>query len=181
MQIRLNAIARTLGVLVLGAAAAHSAQTDGPDRPDERFSVYVASELEDTEDTKYKSDKVRKELEKKIKDQKKWFIVAKTPDKAEILVNIVRHSVDEQMRHKLVSRVNVSGNGKNWVTETWSQERHFLEVRVDTFGKQRLVDAEDARENGGSLKKVSEILAENLEALCRENYEELSRVRREQP
>ena len=52
---------------------------------------------------------------------------------------------------------------------------------MDTFGKQRLVKGEDTRDNGGSLKRAAEDLAEKLELFCRENYEELSRLRRANP
>ena len=91
----------------------------GPKRPDEAFAVYVLTNLEDGADRKYKAEKVKKEVEKRIKKQKHWFIVAKSPDKAEIIVEIVRHTLDERVRHQLVSRVDVSGNAKNCVTETW--------------------------------------------------------------
>lgn len=171
-------IALTVGAAVAGVAHQDDLAVSGPEEPDERFSVYVLSELEDTPEAKYESKKIRSEVEKKVKDQKKWFIVSKGPEKAEIELTIVRHTVEERMRHKLVPRVDVSGTNKNWVTETWAQENHYLEARVSAFGTQSLLRVEDTRENGGSLKRVSEKLAESLESHCRERYEELSRLRR---
>ena len=154
---------------------------DEADLPDEAFTVFVVSEMEDEAAEDYSPEKVKKEVEKRIKKNRRWFVVAKSPEKAELFVNVVRHTVDEQMRHKMVARVNVSGNGKDWVTETWAQEQHFLQVRVDYFGKQKLVEGEDVRENGGTLKRAAENLTTNLEAFCREHYEELSRLRRAIP
>ena len=151
----------------------------GPKEPDEAFSVYVFSNLEDEEDADYEVAKVLKELEKRVKKHKKWFIVAKSPERAEIRLELTRHTVDEVMRHQLVSRVNVSGNGKDWVTETWNQERHYLEARFDSFGRQALIEGEDVREQGGSMKRAVEELVDNLELHCREQYVELSRLRRQ--
>lgn len=168
----------TVGIF---APAPHSGavqRASGPERPDEAFTVYLSSELKDKEGSKYKAEKVKKEVEKRIKNEKHWFIIAKSPEKADIFVEVVRHTVNERMRHKMVARVNQSGNGKDWVTETWAQEQHEFEVRVDVFGTQKLVTGEDVRESGGSMKRAAENLAKNLVTLCRENYEEFSRLRR---
>lgn len=170
-----------LCLLLPAAVLAHTPADDepGPKEPDEAFSVYVFSNLEDEEDTKTEVEKVVKELEKRVKKHKKWFIVAKSPERAEIRLELTRHTVDEVMRHKLVSRVNVNGNGKNWVTETWNQERHFLEARFDAFGRQAILEGSDEREQGGSMKRAVENLVDNLELHCRESYAELSRLRRQ--
>lgn len=152
----------------------------GRDEPDEAFAVYVFTNLEDDpeKDDKYDVEKVTKEVKNRIKKDKKWFIVTDSPEKADIKLEIVRHTVNAQVRHRMDARVNATGTGKDWVTETWMQEHHYLEVETDTYGRKQVIEAQDAREKGGSLKKAAENLTEQLETYCRENYEDLSRLRR---
>ena len=167
-------------MLALTTTMAIAGAQSGPDKPDEAFAVYVYSSLEDdpAKDDEYDADKVTKEIRNAVKKDKKWFIVTESPEKADIMLEIVRHTVNAQVRHRMVSRVNATGVGKDWVTETWMQEHHYLEVGIDTYGREQILEAHDTREKGGTLKKAAENLTEQLETFCRENYEELSRRRR---
>lgn len=152
------------------------AQRPAPDAPSERFSVLVHTSAmeEEAPDDSYPMGKVADEVKKRIEGRKKWFVVTVDPDRADILVDVVNHAVDEQLRTRLETRVDVTGTQKEWVDVSWVQEQHFLEARVDfPGGRQFLVKGSDTREKGGSLKHAAEELARDLERLCREHYREL--------
>ena len=80
MKSQLSAIVVTLVLVGPALAGGSDPQNVGPERPDEAFTVFVFSSLEDEEDTKYKAKKVKQEVEKRIKSHKHWFIVAKNSD-----------------------------------------------------------------------------------------------------
>lgn len=156
-------------------------QRPGPDAPSERYAVLVhttATEDEDPSDP-YPMARVTDEVAKRIEDRRKWFILTDDPDRAEIVVDVVNHAFDEQVRTRIETRVDVTGTRKEWVDVSWVQEQHFLEARVHLpGGAQALVKGSDTRQKGGTLKHAAEELAKDLERLCRERYEDLESERR---
>jgi hypothetical protein len=167
-----------LAFAVLVAASTALDERPAPDEPAERFTVLVFSEVRDDPDvkTKFPITKVTGEVRKRVKDRKKWFLVSDRREGAEILVEVMNHKVDERMRTRMEYRVDETGNGKQLVDVTWTEEQHFLEVRVHLpGGNQTLIEGRDVRENGGSLKGAASDLASKLEALVKERYWEFRR------
>jgi hypothetical protein len=149
-----------------------------PDEPAERFTVLVFSNQADDPDVKYPLSKVTKEVAKRIKKQKKWFLVSDNPDKAEIRIEVVNHSVSHRMRVSMEYRMDPSGTGKHLVDVSTMEELHFIEGRVNLpGGTQVLVKGADERVKNGSLKRAAENFADNLEDLCRARYWELAEAR----
>jgi hypothetical protein len=143
-----------------------------PDEPKERLTVFVFTEQVDDETTpkgKFPIRRVTDEVRKRVRDRKKWFVTSERREGADVLVEVMRHTVEERMRTRMEYRVNESGNGKQLVDVTWTEEQHFIEARVALAGGfQTLVEGRDVREQGGSLKGAASDLAVKLEELCRE-------------
>lgn len=149
-----------------------------PEEPAERFTVLVFTTQPDDPDVKYPYSKVTKEVAKRIKKQKKWFLVSDDPDKAEIRLEVVHHSVSNRMRVSMEYRMDPSGVGKHLVDVNTMEEIHFIEARVDLpGGTQLIVKGSDERAKGGSLKRATENFADNLEAVCRARYWQLAEAR----
>ncbi len=149
-----------------------------PEEPAERFTVLVFTNQPDDPESKYSMSKVAREVTKRIKKHKKWFLVSDNPDKAEIRLEVLRHSVSERMRVSMEYRMDSSGTGKHLIDVSTMEELHFIEARVDLPGGiQVLVKGADERVENGSLKRAAQNFAKNLEALCRARYWELAEAR----
>lgn len=182
---------RATALCILGGAASLLlvapqvlGQRPSPDAPSERYTVLVHTSAAEDEGPSepYPMARVADEVARRIEDRKKWFILTDDPDRAEIIVDVVSHALDEQVRTRIETRVDVTGTRKEWVDVSWVQEQHFLEARVDLpGGAQALVKGSDTRQRGGTLKHAAEELAKDLERLCRERYEELESERHRLP
>ncbi|HXV64496.1 MAG TPA: hypothetical protein VEK15_27610 [Vicinamibacteria bacterium] len=161
-----------IAALVVRAATADERPV--PDEPEEQFTILVLTEEPDDREAKVPLSKVTEEVAKRIKDRKKWFLVSKRPDRAELTVEVMNHALEERMRTRMEYRVDATGTNKELVDITWNEEHHFIEARIHLLGgHQTLLTGADERERGGSLKGAASDLAEKLEALVKEQYWDL--------
>lgn len=176
------ALATALCALVGQAVSADQRSVLVPDEPAERFTVLVVTQEPDDPDAKYPMRKVVDEIKKRVKKHKKWFLVSDLPDKAEIEMEVLKHTVTERMRTSMEYRVDPRGVGKHLVDVNTLQEYHSIEVRVSLPGEvQVLLSGKDEEVKGGSLKRAAQNLADNLEALIKDRYWELSEARVKAP
>lgn len=171
-MLRWGAPLTMLFVFVAGAPRADDPPV--PDEPEERFTILVFTEQPDDEEAEVSLSRVTEEVAKCIKDRKKWLFVTDRPERAEITVEVMNHTLDERMRTRMEHRVDATGVNKQLVDVTWNEEHHFIEARVLLpGGYQKLLTGADVRERGGSFKRAASNLAEELEALVKERYWDL--------
>ena len=79
--------------------------------------------------------RVTHEVAERIEDRKKWFILTEDPDRTEIFVDVVNHALDEQVRTRIETRVDVNGTRKEWVdvsgsrsSTSWKRRSSFPEA-----------------------------------------------------
>lgn len=155
-------------------AAASDDERPVPDEPDEPFTIRVFTEQPDEENAKVKLSKVTDELGKRVKNHEKWFHLDKRPERAEITVEVMNHTLEERMRTRMEYRVDATGVNKQLVDVNWNEEHHFVEARITLpGGHQKLITGVDERERGGSLKGACDDFADKLEALVKEEYWDL--------
>ena len=147
-------------------------QRKPPKKPDQPFLVFVYTEGLTNEDVDMPA--VTEELSKRIARKKKWLKVVDSRDRADIVVEVLTHFVDEQSRTILDYRVDDQGIGKHLYENTYVSERHRIETRITLpDGTQKIFTGADDRERGGSMKSAASNLAKQLEEHCKENYWDL--------
>jgi len=159
-------------VAYLAAIGFAEQQRKPPKKPERQFLVFVYTEGLTNEDIDM--PRVAEEVSKRIAKKKKWLKVVDRRDRADIVVEVLTHLVDEQSRTILDYRVDDKGVGKNIYENTYVSERHRIETRITLpDGTQKLVTGADERERGGSMKSAASNLAKQLEDHCKENYWDL--------
>jgi len=157
-----------------------------PERPAERFTVYVEIAPEFASTSGESNEGVLASVSKRIKKRKNWLFLTEDPDKAEVRVQILGHRVREEHVTSITSRVrdrprlrDDAGPPVDYVDENYVSERHYLQAGVTVLGRVRMLAGHDGRKKGASLDRAAAALAQNLEEYLKESYWDLTERRRQ--
>jgi hypothetical protein len=156
-------------VALLTANGFAQEQRKPPKKPNQPFQVFVFTEGLTNEDVDM--PRVADEVSKRIAKKKKWLKLTDSRDRANIVVEVLTHIVDEQSRTVLDYRVDDQGIGKHLYENTFVSERHRIETRITLpDGTQKLFIGRDERDRGGNVERAASDVAEQLEEHCKDNY-----------
>ncbi len=157
-----------------------------PERPAERFTVYVEADPRATVAPNESIAKVRDEVADGVKKRKKWLFLTDNRDKAEVFVEVLSHRVREEHMSTLGTRVRDGGRRESrddiqavdYVDVSYLSERHYVLASVTVRGLSRVLAGHDGRKNGATLGRASAYLGRQIEDFLKANYWELAERRR---
>ncbi|HXV62823.1 MAG TPA: hypothetical protein VEK15_19145 [Vicinamibacteria bacterium] len=155
-----------------------------PEKPSERFTVYVEAAPEAGAASDAPIEIVLREVVQGIKKRKKWLFLTSDPKKAEVFVRVLGHRVREEHVTALGTRVRYRGgtdgteSAIELVDTNTLSERHYLRASASALGISRMVVGHDGRNKGANLKRAASVLGEELEELLKEHYWTLEDRRR---
>jgi len=173
-----------LGLGLLSVQAEAQPQRKGPDKPAERFTVYLFAD-EGAPEAERSMPQVVREVAKAIRKRKNWLLVTSNREKAEVFVRLLGHRVREDYTTTLTKRGRfrlVSGpDGEipiDYLDSNFISEQHYIQASVEVLGYSLLLAGHDGRQGGASLNGAAAALARKLEDFLSENHDYLARRRR---
>ena len=165
-------------VVVLGGlSAAHGDEKTRkpPKRAETPFTVFVDAHPKGDEDAVESIFEARKELEKKLRKNKKWISPSESTDTADVLVDLEAYWVREETR--IHDQRHVAGGNSHTMQVTEIYGNHSLRSTTTIVGVPREMTGSKLKRGKGSAKDAADDLAKRLERYVKENYWELEERR----
>jgi hypothetical protein len=148
-----------------------------PKEPEERFAVFVYAVDNAEAGGEHSIPEVVDEVKAKLQKRKRWFLLAPSPEKAELVVEILGHRVEARMED-VVRSFDFSTTALGPPTEPVLVETHYINSRLEGLGYERsLTGTLERKTSGGNLGHAASSLAQKLEKFVKDHYWQMTEWR----
>lgn len=173
-----------LALVLLASAIPLCAASDEPaqkppKRAEEPFRVFVSATPGDDEEHPEQIEEAKRELQKRLGKNKKWFRLASSAAEAEIVVDLRDYWTRSERRWLSTwGVVPPTEGGQPDKTQTIEIiTYHSIRAQVEIFGAQRTLEASKKKSEKGRAKDAVKNFASELERICKDEYWELMKRR----
>ncbi len=163
-----------MGVLVLGvlALAAAGWGEQAPRRPPQPFAVFIEASEPDDAELAARIQEAIPAVRERVQRRRNWFRLVESREAADLTLRVTNYRIAQTMRPKLET-LYINGSPQ-LVERSEVIESHYVDAVAIAGEVLGLLTGLDERDRGARLRNAASHLAEELEALCKDKYAELT-------